>query len=104
MQGRCLAGWQPTKCLRLLTSSAWLLSMQVAAAHGYWGATVVILPGVTHDLLLGPQAAGVAQQVLSWLQCIGRDAQEDTQLDTAARHQQQQANAAQQVGDLLQAD
>lgn len=41
---------------------------QVAAASSYWGADVIVLPGVTHDVLLGPQAAGVAQHVLSWLQ------------------------------------
>eukprot|EP00775_Hariotina_reticulata_P001700 gene1700-2046_t len=58
---------------------------QVAAAGNHWGASVVILPGVTHDLLLGPQAPAVAQQVLSWLQHISSDMQEDTQ--TVTHHQ-----------------
>jgi hypothetical protein len=45
-----------------------LLLLQVSAAREYWGADVVLMDGVTHDMLLGPQASAVSQQLLGWLQ------------------------------------
>jgi hypothetical protein len=54
--------------------------LQVSAAREYWGADVVLMDGVTHDMLLGPQASAVSEQLLSWLQqvplasvCAARD-------------------------------
>lgn len=45
-------------------------SLQVTAAGEYWGAEVRILQGVTHDVLLGPQAAAVSEDILSWLETL----------------------------------
>jgi hypothetical protein len=42
--------------------------LQVSAAREYWGADVVLMDGVTHDMLLGPQASAVSEQLLTWLQ------------------------------------
>uniref|UniRef100_A0A383VQ48 AB hydrolase-1 domain-containing protein n=1 Tax=Tetradesmus obliquus TaxID=3088 RepID=A0A383VQ48_TETOB len=43
---------------------------QVSAAREYWGADVVLMDGVTHDMLLGPQASAVSEQLLTWLQQV----------------------------------
>jgi hypothetical protein len=47
-----------------------LLLLQVSAAREYWGADVVLMDGVTHDMLLGPQASAVSEQLLTWLQQV----------------------------------
>lgn len=46
------------------------VSIQVCAAGDYWGADVRILDGVTHDVLLGPQALGVSEEIVSWLEAL----------------------------------
>lgn len=49
-------------------TACFLRVLQVAATADYWGADVVLMEGVTHDVLLGPQAPAVSQQLLAWLQ------------------------------------
>ena len=43
---------------------------QVSAAAERWGAKVVVLEGVTHDVMLGPQAELVTSHLLSWLDTV----------------------------------
>ena len=52
------------------TTNQLLLLPQVSAAREYWGADVVLMDGVTHDMLLGPQASAVSEQLLTWLQQV----------------------------------
>jgi hypothetical protein len=40
----------------------------VQAAKEHWGADVAVLEGVTHDVMLGSQAAGVAAVLAQWLE------------------------------------
>lgn len=44
--------------------------LQVVAAGHYWGADVRVLDGVTHDVLLGPQAADVSREIVSWIEAL----------------------------------
>jgi alpha-beta hydrolase superfamily lysophospholipase len=41
---------------------------QVAAARAHWGADVVVLPGLTHDVMLGPGAERALDALVAWLE------------------------------------
>lgn len=41
---------------------------QVETCKRHWNARVVILPNVTHDAMLGPQATKVAEALHTWLE------------------------------------
>jgi pimeloyl-ACP methyl ester carboxylesterase len=41
---------------------------QVAAARAHWGADVVVLPGLTHDVMLGPGAERALGALVAWLE------------------------------------
>jgi pimeloyl-ACP methyl ester carboxylesterase len=43
---------------------------QVEAFGPHWGARVSMLPGVTHDAMLGGQALRVAVELLAWLEAL----------------------------------
>lgn len=43
---------------------------QVEAFEAHWGARISVLPGVTHDLMLGGQALRVAVELLAWLETL----------------------------------
>jgi hypothetical protein len=57
---------------------------QVAAAADRWGAKVVVLEGVTHDVMLGPQGELVASKLLSWLTSVPVAALDNPNVKAAA--------------------
>ncbi len=48
-------------------SMTWLYLLQVRAAEEHWGAKVVVLDGVHHDVMLGPKWKVAADALASWL-------------------------------------